>query len=413
MSHDGGNRATPTTDHRHSDGSTGGSRPSMTNRHGHGESLRRQNLDVSPEDLPDGVGLRPISVEPGRKLRKEAVHELSDGLQSRPTYAVVGEWRDWYQGYNHSNMEWVSPEGETCRSKLENSYQPQYGKRYYAKLKDFERGVERRETPLTTTMLTFTCSDVNAEGHKRCPADHMRDIMDGFNAARKQLHKILDVNWEYARVWEPHESGYGHMHMALFIEADRGDIEPAMFEPAMRSHVNNCKPAGWDAHKPEPDSDDSPVSVNSDVENLGSYISEYIGTFGEETLSRPLSEQMFYSVCWATGTQRVTFSNGAQEIMRKEQFRRETGLTPGSRGGQSFEEWKEPDSAGNASAEYSNSDESTTESVGDNANTSGWEVSSICTVVGTVPEYSDPTTGGVDMEVIDGRPGMDPPPVRD
>jgi len=332
-------------------------------------------------------------VEPGRRLRDEAAHELSDGVQARPWYSVVSEWRDWYDGYLRSNIEYEGPDGETARTELENSYMPKYGKRYYAKLKDFERGVEREFEGLTTVMLTLTASHRNAEDGWRCPADHMRDIMEGYDAARKQLHHVLSGRkWEYARVWEPHADGYGHLHIAVFVEDADDDLQLGAddFDPVMRSHVENCRPAGWDAHRPDGDA----VSVRDDVENLGSYVSEYIGIFGDETLNRPMKEQMFYAVTWATNTRRVDFSNGAQDLMSREQFRRETGLRPEDRGGASLERWKE-----------------TGDPDGDDG-ASGWSVSSICTVNGRRPNYADPTTGGVGTVTIAGRSGVDPPPDR-
>jgi hypothetical protein len=219
----------------------------------------------------------------------------------------------------------------------------------------------------------------------------MRNIMDGYDAARKQLHHVLSGrNWEYARVWEPHADGYGHLHLAIFVE-DGGDLEAGDFEPVMRSHVDNCGPAGSEAHAVDGDA----VSVRDDVQNLGSYISEYIGIFGDETLERPITEQMFYATCWATNTRRVDFSNGAQELMTQEQFRRETGLRPEDRGGESLDRWKE-----------------TGDPDGGDGPTSDWSVSSICSVRSRTPEYADPTTGGVDTTEIAGRPGMDPPPER-
>jgi hypothetical protein len=390
----------PTTDRRAAEGgghSADGSLswPSKNNRQGPAEGLSRRNLALAPEDLPEGTGLRPLSVEPGRRLRDEAVHELSDGAQARPWYSVVSEWRDWYDGYLRSNIEFTGPEGETVRTELENSYMPKYGKRYYAKLKDFERGVAREFEDLTTVMLTFTASHRNDKGGWRCPADHMRDIMDGYDAARKQLHHALSGrNWEYARVWEPHADGYGHLHLAVFVEDsdDRPDLHADDFAPVMRSHVENCGPAGSKAHDPAGDS----VSINNEVENLGSYISEYIGIFGDETLSRPITEQMFYAVTWATNTRRVDFSNGAQELMKREHFRRETGLRPEDRGGESLKRWKETgDPDGDVSGAQSD-----------------WEVASICTVQAGQPNYADPTTGGVETTAIRGRSGVDPPPVR-
>ena len=323
--------------------------------------------------------MRPLSVEPDRKLRDEAAHELSEGPQARPWYAVLESWRQWMRDYRGMHIEYEK-EGETARTRLENSYQPRYGKRYYAKLKDFERGVSRRWSDVTTAMLTFTASTENASGRPRCPADHMRDIAEGWGTARKQLHQVLSgTNWEYCRVWEPHESGYGHLHVAVFVEA--GDMPAERFRPVMESHVGECRPAGTEAHTVE-----NAVSVNDDVENIGSYISEYIGCFGEDPTERGIHEQMFYAVTWATGTRRVDFSNGAHSVIAGEQFRRETGLKPEQRG------------EGGTSTSGAESDEG-----------EGWEVNSICKVRRGTPDYHDPTTGGASMTVIDGRPGMDPP----
>ena len=392
------------------------SRPSKNNRQGHAQGAERPESQtgrsrendpadspsagsfveaVEARDLPDGTGLRPLSVEEGRKLREEAVRDtMDDERQARAWYRVVNSWRRWMDDYRSMHIEYEK-DGETARTRLENSYQPRYGKRYYAKLKDFERGVSRRWDNLTTAMLTFTASTENAEGHKRCPADHMRDIAEGWRTARKQLHQVLDgVNWEYARVWEPHKSGYGHLHVAVFIDSDHltAELSPARFKPVMQSYVRECKSAGSKAHTPE-----NAVSVNGDIENLGSYISEYIGAFGEDPLDRSMKEQMFYAVTWATGTRRVDFSNGAHDIIKGEKFRRETGLKPEHRG--------EAGGTNTSTQSGAESDESGAESEGGE----GWKVDSICKVHDGEREFHDPTGGGVRLEPIDGRPGMDPP----
>jgi hypothetical protein len=226
----------------------------------------------------------------------------------------------------------------------------------------------------------------------------MRDVMHGYDAARKQLHQVLSgENWEYARVWEPHADGYGHLHMAVFVE-DAGEraLRAEQFEPVMRSHVSNCGPAGREAHAV--DGEDAAVSVNDDVENLGSYISEYIGIFGDETLNRPMAEQMFYAVTWATNTRRVDFSNGAQEMMNRAQVRREfrrdtDGLEPEDCP-DGFEEWQEE------------------QQEEEDGPVSEWVAESICTVSHGSPDYADPTSGGVETTAIEGRPGVDPPPER-
>jgi len=369
------------------------SRPSKTNRQGHAKGYERPDF-LDPEDLPGGTALRPLSVEEGRRLREEAVLDLRGGTRSKQWYRVLNEWREWYADYRSMHIEYESPDGEISRTRLENSYQPEYGKRYYAKLKDLERGIERQFEEVTTVMLTFSASSLNAEGGPRCPADHMRDIAEGWETARKQLYQTLSgENWEYAKVWEPHEGGerspggYGHMHVAVFVESET--ISAGEFRPVLDSYVANTEPAGSEAHSVE-----EGVSVNDEVENLGSYISEYIGIFGDETLTRPIHEQMFYAVTWATQTRRLDFSNGAQEIISGEEFRRETGLRPEDRGG--AESRSEPAESGESVEEGAEDGE-------------GWSVDSICKVTEREREHMDPTSGGVETVVIDGAEGVDPP----
>jgi hypothetical protein len=295
---------------------------------------------------------------------------------------------------------------------------PEYGKRYYAKLKDLERGIERRYDGLTTVMLTFSASTVNANGNPRAPADHMREIAEGWDTARKQLHQALSGrNWEYAKVWEPHSGGtegpggYGHMHVAVFVEDPAGEISGGEFGPVMRSYVENTDPAGWKAHRPDGDA----VSVNHEVNNLGSYISEYIGIFGDETLSRPITEQMFYAVTWATTTRRVEFSNGAQSIISGERFRRETGLRPSDRGEarsrQSGAEGDESDVGPEVRVDP-DEEEVTVERPGDGDDGGTWSVESIVRVENKEPHGYDPTAGGIEAGPIDGAPGTDPPADR-
>jgi hypothetical protein len=316
-----------------------------------------------------------------------------DEVQARKWHRVVSAFRSWHQDYLGSHIEFENSDGDLVRTELENSYMPSYGDRYYAKLKDLERGIDRRWNDLTTVMLTLSASTLNADGKPRCPADHMREVAAGWRTARKQLHQMLDGRrWTYARVWEPTSgdghgpAGYGHMHIAVFVENGDG-LEASAFRPMMRSYVSECESAGWDAHDPA-----DAVSVNHDLNNVGSYISEYIGAYGEDLMGRPMHVQAFYATCWASRTRRVEFANDAQDIIGGEEFRRETGLRPEDRG----------EAGGTEDAKAANSD-------GDGEAGEGWDVHALCTVSEGRPNYYDPTTGGIEAGGIDGRPGVDPP----
>jgi hypothetical protein len=408
------------------DSSGGGSRPSQTNCQGHSEGLTRPNADspekeegepVEPDDF-DGA-LRPLSVSQGTQLRDEALvvrdehgHRkpltapnvtIQDGeVLSRPWYRVLNQHTDWYTDYLSSHIEFTGPEGETVRGRLENSYQPQYGDKYYARLMDLKRGIERRWSDFSICMLTLSASTLDTEGQPRPPADHMTDIREGWATARKQLYHVLDGRrWAYARVWEPTTTdgegpaGYGHMHLAVFVE-DGDDLQAQDFRPVMDSYVSATPPAGWEAHRPAGDG----VSVTHQLEeaNAATYVSEYIGQYGDHLQDRPIHERAFLAVAWATNTRRVEFNQVAQEIVKGEEFRRETGLRPEDRGGASVNsEGAEP------GAEPSEGDGGGSEGEGE-----GWEFESICDVSDGRPEYYDPAGGGVSTARIDGRGNSEP-----
>lgn len=398
-----------------SEGPSGGpSRPSQTNRHGHAKAPQPADMEVGPGEM-GSTGLRPLSVDGRTRLRDEVLAvELEDGpggtvpltspnvepedgtVKSRPWYRVVNAHSKWYDDYRQSHIEFEDPDGETVRAPLENSYQPEYGDRYYAKLMDLKRGVERRWDDFSIVMLTLSASTLNGNGQPRCPADHMREIANGWKTARKQLYEALgDRDWVYGRVWEPTSSdgqgpaGYGHMHVAILVE-DGDEIGASTFRPFMQSYVANTPPAGWDAHRPEGDA----VSVTHELEeaNAATYISEYIGQYGEELTDRPIHERAFLAVAWATGTRRVEFSNDGQEFIAGEKFRRETGLRPEDRG----------DATGDT--ETGETDEEDGEGGGE-----GWSLKHLCEVSKDEPEYYEPADGGVDMTQIDGADGVDPP----
>jgi hypothetical protein len=400
----------------------------MTNRQGPAQGDERPDSAFDPSDVAGG--LRPLSTSGGTQLRDEALlveneHgqsvpltapnvEPDDGtVKSRPWYRVVRQHTDWYKGYLNSHIEYEDPDGETVRAPLENSYQPQYGDRYYAKLMDLKRGIERRWSDMTIVMLTLSASTLDRQDRPRPPADHMRDIAGGWQTARKQLYHVLENReWCYARVWEPTTrdgqgpAGYGHMHIAAFIRDPQDSVTAGDFEPVMRSHVSNCPPAGWEAHRPpedDEDSEDSPVSVTHDLEdaNAATYVSEYIGQYGDELHERPAHERAFLATAWATNTRRVEFDNTAQDLIRGEEFRRETGLRPEDRG------TTESDSK---DAVTDAEDDGGTDGDGE-----GWTLDCLCDASNGRPNYYEPTDSRVDTSTVDAttasRPkDLGPPP---
>jgi len=234
------------------------------------------------------------------------------------------------------HLRFRDPDGDLVRAPMPNSHQPQYGDTYYARLKALERQFLATASNPHVVMLTLTASNKNENGGWRCPADHLRDVINSFtDHVRPALHRALgsngaDVdNWEYARVVEHHPgSAYGHVHVALFID---GVVSEADFHPVIDTHLRHCDPAGASAHNYySPETEKRPISASrvdtaldpedyggseDVVGNLGSYIAEYIGAYGTELFERSVEELAFRATCWATSTNRVDFSNGAQELI--------------------------------------------------------------------------------------------------
>jgi hypothetical protein len=121
---------------------------------------------------------------------------------------------------------------------------------------------------------------------------------------------------------EPHESGYLHVHVEVFV---RGPIDPEEFQPVIDAHLRNCDLAGEEAHEIVADEpDESAVSVHrvgadrgdDEIENLAAYLSEYLGTYGGDPLDQPEHQQMASAVLWATGRRRFQPDDDAREFTR-------------------------------------------------------------------------------------------------
>ena len=283
-----------------SSASRSSSRPSKSDRAGHREALNR-----------------PLTVNPGVSLRTEAIADHKDGLQPKSWGGTVRAWRDWYRDAEETQAVFENPEGDQVKGSDPSRFHPGYADKQYAKLKDLERGIQAEYgRRLHTAMLTLTASTTTEDGEPRPPVDHLLDLDSSWEAVRRELHRVLEGRrWEYLAILEPHDSGYIHAHVAVFVE---GVITEDMFRPVIDAHIRNCPTAGREAHE-------NAVSVkwaggrdtdgDDHINNLAIYLAEYLGTYGESGLEAPENQQMANAVLWATGKQRWRPSNGAQQYM--------------------------------------------------------------------------------------------------
>lgn len=292
---------------------------------------------------------RPVSVRDDVKIREDAARERhEEGRYRAASWSdVLREFLSWYNGYRHAHLVFRDPEGERVRGQMPNSHQPRYGNIYYARLKALERQCVARFDDLHICMLTFTGSFRNDNGGWRCPADHLRDVVNSWRPDRGRgvYHTLRDAldragvdRWEYALVTEHHKSGYGHVHCAVFVD---GAVSESDFHGVIDAHLRNCQIAGAEAHDYHAaDPDTRPISVSSvdpdldpddyenseSIGNAASYVAEYIGAHGSELFDRSTDELQFRAVAWATGTQRVRFSTGANELINDDLDRDDADL---------------------------------------------------------------------------------------
>lgn len=283
--------------------------------------------DLSPDDLPEGTrklvegdsrrARRPLTAHNGVELRKEVVGDegVSDWAGAYYSY------RRWLEGYTEDAGALVFEDEDGDRTTVEPNvrFSPEGAKREYSRLADLERGLRHRWGEFTTALISLTSSSHNARDGWRCPVDHLNEHLSSWDAVRQSLSRAIpdDNDYVFARILEPHKSGYAHTHVAVFV---RGHVSRDAFERPVEAHLRNCVGAGEEAHR-------DAVSVNrvvsrgedtDDVEtigNLSAYLSAYMTDSFDDIEDRPRHVRLFNAILWATERRRVSYSENAYDFM--------------------------------------------------------------------------------------------------
>jgi hypothetical protein len=196
-----------------------------------------------------------------------------------------------------------------------------------------------------TAMLTTTASS-RPESDRLPPVDHLDSIHDAFSygGVRDTLRNTMEYHlglepeqWGYWAQAEPHGMGaaesdeipgvnacYTHLHIGVYFDAS---VTPSLrdvgseLERVIDKHVEVCEPAGFDAHDyTEIDDylrdDDGCISLNGDVDNLGSYLAAYMGGYTEELLEKPIEYLAWGAVYWSAARRRTSRSKIVNESIR-------------------------------------------------------------------------------------------------
>jgi len=287
------------------------SRPSKTNPADH------PNERYSPSTTESLF--KPLTDRDGVTLRSEVRDFQSVEDRSTSWREATWRWRDYIEDKRGTAAVFENSKGDRVTGGDPHRFDPDYCDKQYAKLKDLERGLrEDYGKRLHTAMLTFTASSTDAEGEPLPPVDHLEGLLSSWSAVTRSLRRVLEGRrYERLAILEPHQSGYLHVHMAVFVD---GVVKGQEFAPVIEAHLRNCDGAGKEAHDIDDDSTVSVRHVGSDrsedtIENLGTYLAEYLGSYGEDPTEAPEHVQMSNAVLWSTGKRRWRPSNGAQSYM--------------------------------------------------------------------------------------------------
>lgn len=253
---------------------------------------------------------RPLTERDGVTLREE-LRDLDrlDGRRAVDWRTAVHRWREYILDRRDDGVPVFEDEsGERVRGTARpHRFHPDYADRQYAKLCDLESGVrERWGRTAHAALLSFTASSTDDDGRPLPPVDHLDELLSSWDAVKRALGRVLDGReWCRARLLEPHESGYLHVHVAVFV---KGPVDPDDFRPVVDAHLRNCDLAERDAHRV----DGRAVSIHrvgsdresGEIENLAAYLSEYLGGYGGDPLDLADHRQMANAVLWATGRRR-------------------------------------------------------------------------------------------------------------
>lgn len=278
------------------------------------KSTFADSLDFEEIALTGETEYRSVSADDSRRIESVAdgVDAFEDYLKAKENASLVLEEQD--SGdvrvlpYNH---RWTS----------------EYRNMVYAKLSDAERRLDEifGDGPIPTTMLSLTAHQTDSEGYPRPLGEVLEDLLGGWDKFRRVIRRATEgYRTEYVRVVEPHESGYPHIHVAIF-----GVAKPSLQQKVRELWVDEYDIGGEKAHE-------NAVEIErgrtAQVENVSAYLMKYLG----KTTVRETGEQQqvggfkaFAALLWVTGKRQFSASEALSEAM-----------TPESGGGSGEGNWR-------------------------------------------------------------------------
>lgn len=262
-----------------------------------GSSLRRDFavveeemwMENQPEDemRPAATGSEVVDVKPVKW--RDAVRELLESHKEKLETSIHLE-RGQPDNPHHAEHD-VSAESRWMES---------YQKEYFAELNGWLRELTGGERPSggetngifddpKISFLSLTASAFPGE-RRLSPVDHLNELREAWESVYHQLRNTLrskgyelGEDWQFWVVWEPHTGKrgskgtnrcYPHFHPIVVVD---GEVSASDFRPVIEKHVEECGPAGREAHDLGREDLGRTVEVEDpeEIEDLTAYVADY------------------------------------------------------------------------------------------------------------------------------------------
>ena len=261
----------------------------------------------------------PFSADPDSPLRATIEEDDTRDL------VTVGDATDAFEDYLAAKENQVlvfedQNEGDHLVLPHEHRWSSTYRRRTYARLKAAERFVTNKwNGAVPTTLLTLTAPHNDSTGEPRAFEAVLSDLKGGWESARKVIDRETDgIDTEYLAVYEPHGSGYPHLHVVLF-----GVAQPSIGRKVQEYWVDRyVEGASADAQDCEVRRGRG-ADLSEPAAYVMKYLSKSLARDGEaeqtalEAMPTVHGYVEFSALMWATGSRTYSMSQGLTQAIKE------------------------------------------------------------------------------------------------
>lgn len=175
-----------------------------------------KSAELAPETIANRVDSTKVPISSDGSVRVTV--EEGDTRSPETMAELVECHRDYLEAKEDAVLVLQEQEsGDVMVMPHIHRWKTQYRKKTYAKLSVVEEFAhEKWGDSVPSTFLTLTAPHKDEKGDYRPFLDVLDEMKEAYDSARKIIHKeTRGVDTEIVAVWEPHKTGYPHLHIAV------------------------------------------------------------------------------------------------------------------------------------------------------------------------------------------------------